>query len=227
MSSRPLFTSVAELIVTTGPMSQVGCARASATVTSARSSAGRPRNGPPLAVSTSRATSPRAPPRRHWASAECSESTGTSCPGAAAARTRSPPATSDSLLARATVRPAFSADSVGPSPIEPVMPLRTTSAGRAASSSAARGPARISGSAYSPFAQPRLRRRRVEGQLQVLRGGGAGDGDRADAEGERLLGQQGDVAPAGGQPGDLQPVRILLRHRRWPAGRSSRSSPGR
>ena len=55
-------------------------------VTSASSSAARPRNGPPLAVSTSRATSPRAPPRRHWASAECSESTGTSCPGAAAAR---------------------------------------------------------------------------------------------------------------------------------------------
>ena len=29
MSSRPLLTSVAELIVTTGPMSQVGCASAS------------------------------------------------------------------------------------------------------------------------------------------------------------------------------------------------------
>ena len=74
---------------------------------------------------------------------------------AAAAVTRSPPATSDSLLASATVRPARSADNVGPNPIEPVIPLRTTSAGRAASSSAARGPARISGRAYSPFAQPR------------------------------------------------------------------------
>ncbi len=78
MSSRPLLTSVAELIVTTGPMSQVGCASACSTVTPSRSSALRPRNGPPLAVSTSRATSSRAPPRRHWASAECSESTGTS-----------------------------------------------------------------------------------------------------------------------------------------------------
>lgn len=65
-----------------------------------------------------------------------------------------PPAISDSLFASATVRPARRADSVGPRPMEPAMPLRTTSAGRAASSSAARGPARISGREYSPFDQP-------------------------------------------------------------------------
>ena len=59
------------------------------------------------------------------------------------------------VLDRTFVRPAASADRVGPRPMEPVIPFRTTSAGRAASSSAARGPARISGSAYSPFAQPR------------------------------------------------------------------------
>ena len=120
-----------------------------------------------------------------------------------------------------------SADSVGPRPIEPVIPLSTTSAGRAASSSAARGPARISGSAYSPLRPAALRRRGVEGQLEVLRGGGPGDGDRADAEGERLLGQPCDVASPGGQAGDPQPVRVLLAPPRWPAGRSSRSSPGR
>ena len=43
----------------------------------------RPRNGPPLAVSTSRRTSSARPPRRHCASALCSESTGTIWPGLA------------------------------------------------------------------------------------------------------------------------------------------------
>ncbi|CAM5675548.1 hypothetical protein STENM223S_11057 [Streptomyces tendae] len=37
MTSRPLLTSVAELIVMTGPMAQVGWARASSTVTAASS----------------------------------------------------------------------------------------------------------------------------------------------------------------------------------------------
>ena len=82
ISSRPLFTSVAELIVTTGPMSQFGWASAWSGVTSSSSARRRPKNGPPLAVSTSRPTSPALPPRRHWAMAECSESTGTICPGA-------------------------------------------------------------------------------------------------------------------------------------------------
>ena len=44
-------------MVTTGPMSQVGCAIACSGVTSAASSRVRPRNGPPLAVMTSRRTS--------------------------------------------------------------------------------------------------------------------------------------------------------------------------
>ena len=57
MTSSPLFTSVAEFVVTTRPMSHVGCASASAGVTSSRSSRCRPRNGPPDAVSTSRRTS--------------------------------------------------------------------------------------------------------------------------------------------------------------------------
>ena len=55
ITSRPLFISVLESIVILGPIDHVGCASASSTVTSASSSADRPRNGPPLAVSTMRA----------------------------------------------------------------------------------------------------------------------------------------------------------------------------
>ena len=58
ISSRPLFASVAESIVIFGPMFQVGCASASSGVTSASSSRVRPRNGPPLAVSTRLSGSP-------------------------------------------------------------------------------------------------------------------------------------------------------------------------
>ena len=139
ITSRPLLTSVALLTVTTGPMSHVGWARASAGVTCASSSRRRPRNGPPLAVSTSRRTSSRRPPRRHCASAECSESTGTIWSGCARAATSGPPATSDSLLASARVRPASSAASVGARPIDPVTAF---------------GPANSFGTANSPRAYP-------------------------------------------------------------------------
>lgn len=142
--------------MTTGPMFQVGCASACSGVTCVNSSRCRPRNGPPLAVTTSRRTSPRAPPRRHWASAECSESTGTICPGrVTAAFTSGPPATSDSLFASARVRPARSAARVGASPSEPTTPLSTTSQGHWASSVIASGPATILGSLKSPLDQPR------------------------------------------------------------------------
>jgi hypothetical protein len=145
ISSSPLLISVAELSVTIGPMSHVLWADAAATETSASSARGRPRNGPPDAVSTSRSTSSARPPRRHWASAECSESTGTICPGAAAAVTSAPPATSDSLLASASVAPAASAARVGPRPTAPVMPLSTVSTDVVAVSSvAASGPASTS-----------------------------------------------------------------------------------
>ena len=53
MTSRPLFMSVAESIEILPPMSQVGCASASSTLTSSRSARVRPRNGPPEAVRTS------------------------------------------------------------------------------------------------------------------------------------------------------------------------------
>ena len=63
--------------------------------------------------------------------AECSESTGIifSAPNFI---TRSPPATKDSLLASATLFPTPRAESVGPKPIDPVMPFKTMSQGRAA-----------------------------------------------------------------------------------------------
>ncbi len=156
ITSSALLTMVAELIVTTGPMFQVGWASACSGVTAVNSSRRRPRNGPPLAVTTSRRTSPRVPPRRHWASAECSESTGTICSGRVTAPlTNEPPATSDSLLASASVRPARSAASVGASPSDPTTPLSTTSHGHCASSVIASGPATILGSLNSPLAQPR------------------------------------------------------------------------
>ena len=57
MTSSPLFISVAELIVTRGPMAHVGCASACSTVTSSSAARSQPRKGPPLAVRTSRRTS--------------------------------------------------------------------------------------------------------------------------------------------------------------------------
>ena len=57
ITSSPLLTRVAELMVITGPIDQVGCLSACSSVTSASSSRVRPRNGPPLAVSTRRRTS--------------------------------------------------------------------------------------------------------------------------------------------------------------------------
>ncbi len=76
MTSRPLLTRVAELIVMTGPIAQVGWASACSRVTSASSSRVRPRKGPPEAVTTSLRTSARVPAASAWKSAACSESTG-------------------------------------------------------------------------------------------------------------------------------------------------------
>ena len=58
MTSNALLTSVAESIVIFGPMRQVGCAqRLVGRHARPAIAASRPRNGPPLAVSTRRATS--------------------------------------------------------------------------------------------------------------------------------------------------------------------------
>ena len=133
ITSRPLFISVEESTVIFGPMLHVGWARASSTVTSARSALVRPRNGPPLAVRTSLAT--RGGPassrdRRHWWRAPCSLSTGTSsAPGVRRARcTTGPPAMRDSLLASARRLPASNVASVTRRPANPTTPLTHTSA---------------------------------------------------------------------------------------------------
>ena len=63
MISRALFISVAESIVILRPIVQVGCTRASSTVTPARSS--RWRKGPPLQHNSRRLTSSRRQPATH------------------------------------------------------------------------------------------------------------------------------------------------------------------
>ena len=140
ITSSPLLTRVAELVVITLPIAKLGWASACSGVTAASSARDRPRNGPPLAVSTRRRTSSAEPARRLWAIALCSESTGTIWPGRARSRTSGPPMMSDSLLASASVVPASSAASVGRSPTAPVMPLRTTSQAIAAASVEASSP---------------------------------------------------------------------------------------
>src|SRR5690349_509257 len=156
ITSSPLFTRVAELMVITGPMFQVGCASACSGVMPSSSAWLRPRNGPPLAVSTSWATSDPAPERRHWAIAECSESTGTIWPGAASPATSGPPTIRDSLFASASTRPARSAASVAARPLNPVTAFSTTSAGQAATSATASGPARTVGNGTPPSAFGRV-----------------------------------------------------------------------
>ena len=93
----------------------------------------------------SRRTSSARPARSAWANAECSESTATSCPGAAAEVTSRPPMTSDSLLASARVVPRASVAIVGRRPAAPVIAFSTTPQSIAASSVEASGPTRSSG----------------------------------------------------------------------------------
>ena len=106
MTSSPLLTRVAEFVVMTRPIAKFGCASACSGVTSASSARERPRNGPPLAVTTRRRTSLGAAAAQALRDGRCSESTGTIWPGAAAALTSGPPMMSDSLLASASVVPA-------------------------------------------------------------------------------------------------------------------------
>ena len=181
----PLFTRVAELVVTSGPIAQVGWASACSGVTSARSARERPRNGPPEAVSTSLATSSARPPRRHWASAECSESTGDrSGPGRGRRRSTSgPPTMRDSLLASARVDPAASAARVGRRPTDPVMPLRTTSARRPATWTTPSWP-------RDDLGERRRRRRAGEAAASSSHDVLARDRDGLDAELDGLAGEQ-------------------------------------
>ena len=102
MTSNPLFINEAESIVTLRPMLQLGCLRASASVTLSSCSRFHPRKGPPEAVSSILSTPPTSPTRL-WKMAECSESTGSigTWLRAAASVTICPATTMVSLLARA------------------------------------------------------------------------------------------------------------------------------
>ena len=127
MTSRPLFMSVAESMEIFGPMFQVGCARASSRVTCASCPRSRPRKGPPLQVSHMRAISRAFSPARHCHMAECSLSTGKSCPGLASGMSKSPPTTRDSLLASASLRPAARVAQLALRPAAPDMAFTTRS----------------------------------------------------------------------------------------------------
>ena len=145
MTSSPLFISVDELMVTTGPIFQVGWFNACSGVISVICSRFQPRNGPPEAVTTSFETSPCVPERNDCQMAECSESTGLICwARTCASNSKCPPATTDSLLASASCDPACSAAMEGSSPMDPVMPFNTTSAPDPAMATTASGPAVIS-----------------------------------------------------------------------------------
>ncbi len=148
MISRPLFISVAESIVILAPIFHVGCLSASSTVMDANFSAGHSRKGPPEAVKRMRWTSPRLWPTRHWKTALCSESTGSSGTPRrlAAAVMRLPAITSVSLLASAIVRPASMAAIVGKRPAPPTSAETTTSASTSrATATIPSGPASNSG----------------------------------------------------------------------------------
>src|SRR6266511_2664866 len=185
---------VAESMVIFGPICHVGWARASFTEALASSSRDHPLNGPPEAVMTTRLRSSRRSPRRHWARAECSESTGTSRSGSPFTRSMisSPPTTRDSLLARASIFPDWRAASDGGSPTAPTMAFRTMSA----SDSLAR---------VSLAAGPEV-------LLELVRGLGVGDGHEGRHEFADLPDEQLMAGPLGAQPNHAELIRIPPDH---------------
>ncbi len=128
------------------PITQLGWLSASCSVARARRETGQSRNGPPEAVMITRSTAEMSSPMSAWKMAECSLSTGsTVAPWARAVAISSGPAlTRLSLLASARVAPCSSAFSPGASPAAPTMADITQSAGRAAASRSAAGPAAAS-----------------------------------------------------------------------------------
>ena len=145
MTSSALFIMVAESTEILGPISQFGWAQAASGVTDSRSRGDRSRNGPPEAVSRIRRTPARgARTGRHWKTALCSLSMGTSSapPSRIASMKRRPDMTSASLLASSTRFPARAAASVGSSPAAPTIPASTwRTCGRATTASRAAVPA--------------------------------------------------------------------------------------
>ena len=133
MTSKPLFIIDAESIVIFAPMSQVGCLRASAAVTSRIWSSVNLRNGPPDAVSRIFSIGLSPSPTMLWKIAECSLSTGKIGTRFSAARrhTSSPATTSVSLLARQIFLRALMAWMVGARPEKPTIAVSTISMGPA------------------------------------------------------------------------------------------------
>ena len=129
--SKPLFIIDAESIVIFAPILQLGWLSACSTVTSFNSSYVLPKNGPPEAVKISFLSALLSgAPCRHWKIAECSLSTGKSFTPLrlTASVTKSPPATSVSLLARAMSFFASIAAMVGFKPTMPTTELSTSEA---------------------------------------------------------------------------------------------------
>ena len=196
----------------------------------------RPRNGPPLAVSTMRrelAPGRRSLARRHWWTAQCSVSTGTSSAPGRRAAAAAPPARRRSATPcwpSARRLPAASAASVTGSPAKPTTPFTTTSASSARSASAsARHAPRATGSA-SPRASAASRRRRRPRRPSAgarAPGSTSTSTDDARAEGDDLVAVglgahdvEGLGADRAGRAGDGDTTRRSSRPRLRPAVRT-------
>ena len=186
MTSRPLFTSVAELVVTSWPMFQVGWASACAGVTSASSARVRPRNGPPLAVSTSRRTSARRPAAQALGQRRVlGVDARPAGPGAAARVTERAAGDQRLLVGEGHRAPGLQRGQGGPQPLRAGdrveddvgierRPVRRSRTGRRRSAAAARPAGQASAIRFSSSSARRL----------------AGDADELDPQRGRLRGQQ-------------------------------------
>ena len=129
ITSSALFISVAESTVIFGPIRQVGWAGPLRRLRRRNCVSFRPRNGPPLPVSTTRSTaggdSRRSPGR--WRCARCPPGGVGPARRFARSMTSCPATTSVSLFASATVLPASRAAQVYSSPAAPTMAETTTS----------------------------------------------------------------------------------------------------
>ena len=132
ITSRPLFTRVAELVVTTGPMRQVGWASACSGVTDCEP-VPRPAAERAAARGQHQPLAPRSSPRRAGTGRASSARSRPARSARAWPRlvTSGPPMISDSLLASARVRPGVERGERGPRPTAPVTPFSTTSQGQA------------------------------------------------------------------------------------------------
>ena len=196
ITSRPLFIMVAESTEILRPITQFGCAQACVGRHVAQSSRRRAsRNGPPDAVSRMRRTPARRRARReaagrHWKTALCSLSIGSSvAPLSRAARMNSGPAmTSASLFASSTLLPARAAASVGAQaggaddrghhgvdlgerarPARAPRAPNSTSVSHASARSRARELARRGASATAPRSAGRMRTALLEQRVRLAR----------------------------------------------------------